>query len=95
MSDLSQLSLASLGAWLAQNAQKYPAAAIEPPAPQGWDAPLPNISLNSVGPGRPRMDAALSVPAFGGQLGIEGNYHRSDDRSPASLAGMLGYKRSF
>jgi hypothetical protein len=76
-------------------AQNYPAAAIQPPAPQGWDAPLPNISLNTLGRGRPRLDASLSVPAFGGQLGIEGNYQRYDNNSPASWAGKLGYSRSF
>jgi hypothetical protein len=92
MSDLSLASLASLGNWFSQN---YPAAAIEPPAPQGWGAPLPSISLNTLGRGRPSMDAALSVPALGGELGVEGNYQRLDDRSPASWAAKLGYRRSF
>ena len=87
-----QMSLNSPGNWSLQN---YPAAAIQPPAPQGWDAPLPNISLNTLGRGRPRLDGSLSVPAFGGQLSIEGNYQRYDNNSPASWAGKLGYSRSF
>lgn len=67
-----------------------PAAKIQPSAPPSA-APLPSLSVESVGPGRPRFGAAYG----GDELGIRGSYQHRDQFSPAQWSAMLNYRKQF
>jgi hypothetical protein len=55
------------------------------------EMPLPEVSVESRGEGRPRMGAVLGR----GDFSVEGGYQKRDDRSPPEWSARLGYRRRF
>jgi hypothetical protein len=70
---------------------RYAPADFAAPQPQGADVRLPDLSLQSLGPGNPRLDAGYG---YGG-LEARGSYQRSNPNAPANWRATLGYRRQF
>jgi len=71
------------------------AADIKPKEPEGTDIRFPELSVESQGPGRPRIGAELNTPALGGEVGLRGSYQKVDDLTPPEIAAMIQYRRKF
>ena len=63
-----------------------------PPSEPGADAiPLPNLSVESRGGGRPYVGAGINY----GDVGIEGGYQKRDQYARPEYGARLTYRRSF
>jgi hypothetical protein len=85
---------AALTGMLAEMAKTRAAANVMIPEPQEMNVPG-NLAIESRGVGAPRVSGGMSVPALGGEIGVEGAYHKPDALAPADVLALLNYRRKF
>jgi hypothetical protein len=65
--------------------------------PQGWSLPVPQFNVQSSPHQKtatPRFGGELNVPAFGGTVGLSGDY-QAQQFGPADWSAMMRYRREF
>lgn len=55
---------------------------------------LPNIAMEGGGFQLPRINFGLSLPTYGGELGLDTSYQQLPNQ-PTDWRAMLGYRRRF
>jgi hypothetical protein len=66
----------------------------QPSIADEYAIPMPYGSVEGGGFQMPRVNLGLTLPTYGGELGLEGAYQQQPNL-PADWAAKLGYKRRF
>jgi hypothetical protein len=69
--------------------EQLPPANVQPPEPQGYGGPLPEISVEQFGP-QPRVNMGVTLPTSTGDFSARGEM-----TNPQDWRAMLGFRRSF
>jgi hypothetical protein len=81
------------GSYAAPNAgvrgAELPPANVQPPEPQGYGGPLPEISVEQFGP-QPRVNMGVTLPTSAGDFSARGEM-----TNPQDWRALLGFRRSF
>jgi hypothetical protein len=72
-----------------QNVLGSSPANVPPPQPQGYNGPMPNVSLNQFGPGPPQVNMGVTLPTSIGDLNVQGSY------SPYGKRMTFGLRNEF
>jgi hypothetical protein len=66
----------------------------QPDIADQYNIPMPNVSAEGGGFQMPKLNMGLTLPTYGGELGLDTSYQQLPNQ-PTDWRAMLGYRRRF